>query len=222
MAWFNFVPRFVLTPVLAAFAVLVLSTAVRADTIIFNNLPANGNARCLGLVCGYSGAAAKFIPDANYTLDQVSFVLSGGGTDPGLTIEMLNDSGNGLWPGSTVLESWSSMPVPTGPTLVTVTDSTGLSLKSGTIYWAAVIAPPLNDAGIPTFYLQYLSDGPVAGSASSSYYGSGTWSESSLNLAFEVTGSPTSTRTPEPGSVFLLGIGILGVLFLRRRILRSC
>jgi hypothetical protein len=93
MAWFNFVPRFVLTPVLAAFAVLLFSTAVRADTIIFNNLPANGNARCLGLVCGNSGAAAKFIPDANYTLAQISFVLSGGGTDPGLTIEMLNDSG---------------------------------------------------------------------------------------------------------------------------------
>lgn len=213
----RFVPRPVLAAVLAAFGVLLVSTSVRADTIIFNNLPSNGYARCLGVpsTCDDLGAAARFIPDANYRLDSVSFVLSGG-NEPGLTIEILTDSGNGLWPGSTVLESWVTGPIPSQPTLVTVTDSIDLSLTSGTIYWAAVISP---ENGLD-FYLQYLSDGPVA--ASASYFASGGWSGSSLNLAFEVTGSPTATPTPEPGSVALLGTGVLGVLFLRRRILRSC
>ncbi len=134
---------------------------MRADTVIFNNLPTNGYAACVAipLICDSQGLAARSIPGANYTLARCpSFSAAGLGYDR-------HPKGFGKWAlarfnGTGKLAS----PVPSGGVPVTVTDSIGLTLSSGTIYWVAVFP----NGPILTFDLWYLSNGPVAGSAS--YY----------------------------------------------------
>jgi hypothetical protein len=181
--------------------------SARAATIFSN--PPGTDATCDGTsFCGNQGVAGAFTPDANFTLlDVVVPVANVQGTD-GAIIELLSDNSDS--PGS-VIEQWTVTPPAYSfgsiPSSSTVEDVDSVSLVSGDQYWIAVL--PKDSSSLDVIF--------TSSTGESDDYGDGSWQPVSGELAFEVDGTAEAAATPEPGTICLLGIGLVAAAIARRR-----
>jgi hypothetical protein len=199
---------------------------------IYSDLPASvtGHALCDGgLFCGNQGIANQFTPSLTSGLTEIDLsIVNYAGTDSA-TVELLSDNGTGL-PGFTVLESWvtGALPAFTGtPAANTIlTDHAGVILTAGSEYWIAVLAPdpsamPLNDLWF---------ESQVANATAQAVLVGGRWSSAVANgsFAFAVDGNAIPLgnglgneqqvdTAPEPGSLLLLGTGLIAIARLAKK-----
>jgi hypothetical protein len=211
---------------LAVFLFMVATPAV-ADSVIYTNLgpgftydSGNGVPVCGSCEAGSSQAMANLFtvpagPGYNLTQLNVAVTYNFSGTNS-VMIELLADSGGS--PGSTVLGSWTLTNLPTFGSVSSIQPSqtisgiSGIVLSAGTQYWLAAFA-----SASGTYDIWNYSTG-TAGTIAVSNNGGTTWAPFSgvLQTAFDVRGNPLST--PEPGTMTLLGSGLIGLgLALRRK-----
>ena len=209
--------------VLTAFCVLLLivsfSAFAAASTVVLFNDFGPGNSYNIHNGWIISGPASgqcceiiamQFTPAVDANLQQIDLAAGWiSGTDS-LTLQLAVDNNN--IPGA-VLESWTLVLLefldPNPP--IAATSVLNPLLKAGVTYDLVTIAA--ND--------EYASwnwnDQSVDGTALASYDGGNSWTAVPALLgAYDVIGTP-AVVTPEPGSMILLGTGLLGALGYGRR-----
>lgn len=202
--------------VLYACALALILTGVRAkaDAIVFNDLGTGNTYNCCNgwnatgtsFFLGLTETAASFTPASNATLGQIDVALT---SEPGSSSSVsvsLETNNHGL-PG-TVIESWNlTGPFPTiastNDIVQTLFPTMTISLSGGTQYW--LVEAPLASNTVVVW--NFSNTQPTPGTTTE-YYSGGAWTnEGSGGAAFEVL------STPEPNSVMLLSIGLLGIAF---------
>ena len=202
----------------AAFTAVVWSVPASAADIVFSNFgPGNTYQGNIGYTLGNGiEQAMAFTPSSNFTLAQIDVGI---GIVPlsGINSVMLSLEGaSGGLPDGTI-ESWTLIDLPefgsTSNTVQTVNPAKPVSLVSGTEYWLVASASNfegawnLNSSG---------STGPVAIKR-----GSSGWFLSGSALtqgAFAVQGHPVGVGVPEPATLGLMVLGLLGAGFSARRV----
>lgn len=199
---------------------VALSTLAYSAEIVFSNLspPDNSYNRSAGLVVGSPGLpivpqipAVAFTPDGDFTLTQIGVALL---HITGTNSAMLSlDSSIGGLPDGTI-ESWTLTPLPpfgSNTILQTVTPDIPVSLVSGTQYWL-VVSPIASDTNDVWNFSLTDTISPIA----ASHNGGSSFSLTPLSQrpAFDVLGNPVGNEVPEPSSLELLAIGIVGVIIL--------
>jgi hypothetical protein len=221
------------------FSVLVASLvtapqACRADTITSTFLAGQAYAYpCCGDSAGgfqEVQVAAAFTPGGNYALTQIDVAILSivGQTSSAMFNLSLNEDASGL-PGATI-ESWTGLTAvaiadgnsgPTASLVDTVLATSSVALSAGTQYWivASPVPPqPLQFPGNETWQSNAAS-GATGGTFGANFGAS--WevtTQPDHDLAFDVLG----TATPEPGTLFLLSIGLLGMARYLKRCAQSC
>ena len=201
---------------------LAFSMPAYSDDVVFSNLgPGNSFSNIstvfsgAGSGFGQSVLAVGFTPSGNFTLTQIGVGLTYafGGNSAILSL----DSSSGGLPDGTI-ESWtvSGLPVfPNTTILQTVMPVSTVSLVSGTQYWI-VVGPGANstNAGWNRSLIDFTS--PRAGS----FNGGSSFVPASFPPgALEVLGNPVGNEVPEPTSLVLVTIGIVGIeMALRRQV----
>ena len=208
-----------LCPVFPALAMLSAAVAcglalpAHADTI-FSNIT---NSCCQGPLVegsnlGTESVAQAFTPGATYTMTGAQVLVFGFGGDTTFDAALYSNA-DGV-PGTEIASLGTDLTGPGAGGVVNLS-SPAVALLEGTEYWL-VLSP--YEASSDLVWAQ-------GGSASAPLdeEGQGTsdvWlSSGSGSSQFAIDGTPTSSVTPEPSSIALLGTGLLGVAgVLRRRI----
>ncbi len=216
----------------AAFAVIAFACCANADSItIYSDLTpppsmyrSQSGFSVSGPGAGDSVVAAPFTAGASATVSNVVLALGHYGTkanDP-ITVALLSDSSG--QPGTVLATLTQQGTIPPGNSsggLVTFTCGTCTHLAGGTAYWLAAFQTTQN---VDQFW--YLSFFGGRGSVLYNYAGSltGPWTSAPPNTitAFQVNGSSPAPTTPEPASVLLAAIGLIGLAVLRRKRLARC
>jgi hypothetical protein len=215
------------TAALALFFV-ASATEMRADTVFTNFGPSQtyvGNSWWdVGGLPGTSGQvdAFSFSPSTTATVTGADLALAivAGSTSP-LTVYI--ESNNGGTPGAILDTLTQSGSIPIYPTTAVVNFACSGScstLDAGSTYWiVAQQTDPANTAGWMYSFgdsgTWYYNDANSA---------TGPWTAATMGnnfSAFDVTGTPGTSPVPEPASVALLGLGLVGIFAAMRGRLRT-
>lgn len=201
-------------------SVFFLSLSIAKADIIFSNFSAGSPSfdTNTGITLNDSGGndlktSLSFVPSATYRLTQLDLVTSLASVSETNLLDLTISSDSGGNPGA-VLETFTfngSMGVlGTNPSILTATSVLNPFLVNGSTYWITAEAAP-NARVVWNFNNQSPNDTGLV-----DQFSGGSWSSRSLTRGvFDVQG--TLSNTPEPGSIMLLGAGLVGLVLSRRR-----
>jgi hypothetical protein len=151
-------------------------------------------------------AAGTFTSSGSYAVTQIDLGIGNVRGTNGATVELTTDNSGA--PG-TVLQTWNISSLPdfasTSTTLTTISGITGIDISAGTYF---LVVLPGDSSTLDAW--NYNSTGATGFSGSTGYVAAGN-----TEPAFDVLGS--SISAPEPSSLILLGTGLLGLVFIRRK-----
>jgi hypothetical protein len=195
--------------------VLVLAPVLHADETLLSNLPSNDGGQ--GIVSSGTQRAVSFTTSGTaFSVTSVTMRLTNyiSSTDTALLTFRLNNGGS---PSATV---FASLNAPVSESNAdgnfVFTPTSGITLTANTTYWLVIAAasnaetfswlrsdPSETPTGLATFGIQAISENS-----------GGTWSAGSNGPhSFAINGN----TVPEPGTILLVGLGLAGVLYFRRR-----
>ncbi len=207
--------RFVLG--MLCMGVLFLVPAARADETLLSNL-AGSNAGGQGIVSSGTLRAVSFTTSgtaftvSSVTMQLINYISS---TDTPVLTFRLN---NGSAPSASIFGSLTAPESESNALANFVfTPTSGITLTANTTYWLVIAATsdidtfswerseePITPTGIATFGVQAISEN-----------GGSSWSNGNSGPhTFAIYG----TTVPEPGAVFLVGLGLTALLFARKRL----
>ncbi len=97
-------------------------------------------------------------------------------------------------------------------------DIAPLSLAGGVGHWVGLHNGPLTEDLAAGFYWQHTTNNSLFnGREDNSPFDDNSWSNTSEEHAFYVTGDPVPETVPEPGTLLLIGSGLVGLAARRRR-----
>ncbi|MGH9444403.1 MAG: choice-of-anchor R domain-containing protein [Terriglobia bacterium] len=200
-----------------------LVSAAHASTI-FTNLSTPGGTFNTSTAfnvtgTGWGGRADAMPFTAGATADLTDAILALGhdiGSNDAITVDLESDGSDGL-PGAILatLTQQGAIPSAGSPGLVTFDCSASCPLlNDGTTYW--LVAAETNPSTYQSWFFSTNSDtGAYAGNSSASATGPWSAATTTSDAAFEIDGTPAAA--PEPSSVVLLGVVLLGFLVVGRR-----
>ena len=233
-------------PNLIIASLLLGSTATTASASLISELEVNGTATNNSLAAAQTISAASFTTNASSSifgaLPTVSIRGSGGGGDVdffSFTTQAGNvffdidntaptfDSLLSLFNSSGTLIAFGDDSVPVDPNSVSQDAFLGSVMLSAGTYFIAVseFNNLANSLATGTFFTDLLRpDNSIGGSAvtgatpgDSSFFNSGVQGGLSYVLNISAAGASPSAAVPEPGSMLLLGVGVLALSAARKR-----
>jgi hypothetical protein len=197
----------------------VISNSLLSNQTFGSSLTATNNRKAFGFTTSATGSFS-------FTSLDITAITGIGIPDAQILGGIYSNAG-GI-PSATQLVAFNSVTVPTTgitPTVYTFTPVSAFSLSPSTTYWVSLFGASDTDIAVWTINASNnfpSVTGAGAGDISLVGYtisgdGGGTWGSSSISNALTITLASGGSSAPEPGTLALLALGIVGGVVARRR-----